>query len=151
LKSGLLVLAADMVRLNAPVLEKVTTPTADWPMRTLPKDIEFGVTVSVAEVEAIAEPDSGTLMVELEALLVNVTAPLKLPEVPWEKLTGKMADCPGESASGRVGPEAEKGAPAETAWIERERVPAFCTVICWVAVDPTFTLPKEMLDGVSVR
>src|ERR1700691_3853395 len=94
--------------------------------------------------------DSNTLA--SDALLVNVTPPLRATAEAGPYVTVKVIDCPDDSVVPLETPLAVKPAPATVAF-ENVTVegPELETVNFCVTLLPTFTLPKLKLAGLTVR
>lgn len=80
------------------------------PTTTLPRPSVVGVTPSKPAI-AVPVPDSGMVMVGLDAVEVMVTLPLGLPADTGAKVTLKLALCPAVSVTGVVIPLRLKPVP----------------------------------------
>lgn len=115
-------------------------PTADDP----------GVHVNETEwvVGAVPVPLSATDNGELEAVLVTVALPVRLPVLVGSKTTLKDVDCPEASVRGKDIPEVEKPAPlAVTFEMLTLALPVFVIVTVWLVLVLVVTLPKFMDVG----
>jgi hypothetical protein len=95
-------MAAVMVTLEAPVLVRVSESVWLLPTCTLPKLRLLAVAVSDPDVTPV--PDSGTLRLAFEALLVMERLPPADPPVVGANLTLKATLCPGAKTTGKFGP-----------------------------------------------
>jgi hypothetical protein len=98
-------------------------------------------------------PTSVMVIGELEALLVTVALPLRLPVLVGSKATLNEVDCCAASVS-EVIPEVEKPEPlAVTPEMLTLALPVFVTVTVWLVLVLVFTLPKftDVGEAESVR
>ena len=97
-------------------------------------------------------PVRATDVGEFVALLATDALPVTLPEVDGEKLTLKVALCPGLRMVPADTPLSLKPAP-ETLTLEivTLELPEFVSVTGRVLLVPVFTLPKFKLDGLALR
>jgi hypothetical protein len=109
LKPEPLALAAEMVRLEPPVLVSVSERLELLPICTFPKArlVRFGVSVPCD----VPVPDSGRFKVESEPLELKATFPLKVPADCGANVTEKEALCPAPNVSGTTMPFTMKLAP----------------------------------------
>ncbi len=97
-------------------------------------------------------PESEMTAGEFVALLATVTLPVKVPDVDGEKLTCKVAFCPGARVSPVETPLVVYLAPAtltlETVTLE---FPEFLSVTPRTPLAPMATFPKLKLEGLVLR
>src|ERR1700739_4191925 len=95
-------------------------------------------------------PDSATTVGELYALLANEILPDALPAADGTNCTGRLLDCPGARANGKVRPVKANAVPlmvpCETVMFAE---PEFVRVTGWELVLPTITFPKLTSLGVA--
>ena len=113
------------------------------------------VTLAEFKVVALAErcrigatpvPPSATAVGEVGALLANPRLPVNVPLAAGAKLSVNEDDWPGASVSGRTRPVRPKPVPGPANCVRlRLELPGLLTVIVWVLVRPTVTLPKFTL------
>src|SRR5208282_1633339 len=103
--------AAEIVRLDPPVLVRVSDKLELLPTCTLPNARLVGFAVSAPCVTPV--PDSGRFMAA--ALEVKATLPLELPAVWGAKATEKVLLWPAPSVSGKVKPPRVKPVPVRVA------------------------------------
>lgn len=157
-----------MVRLVPPEFVSVAAWLWLVPTWTFPKLRLAGATASTPDV--VPMPDILTLtvsvvvlldvfklvctkrtLVDREALPPAVIVPLAEPLVCGVKTTLKLVLCPGLKVSGRVRPLIWKPAPLTVACeMVRLDAPEFVKVSVFVALSPTFTLPKVRVDGLAL-
>ena len=95
--------ACEMLRLDPPVLVSVTVCDCLAPSATLPKFSLTGLSVSCPGAVATPVPESGRLTAPLDALLVTVSVPLKVPAAVGENLMLIAVLCPAAIVTGRLG------------------------------------------------
>ena len=88
----------------------------------------------------------------VDALLITVNCPLKLPTVFGSKSTCSVVDCPAFNVTGRLTPESEKPVPATLAeFTVTAEVPVEVSVTDCSCGVLTRTLPKPMLVALMPR
>lgn len=144
--------ACEMLRLDPPVLVSVTVCDSVAPSATLPKFSLTGFSVSCPGAAAIPVPESGRLTAPLDALLVTVSVPLKVPAAVGENLMLIVVLCPAAIVAGRVGAVNEKSwLEIETLLMVTEAGPEFVAVAVKVLLLPAATLPKLRLVLINER
>ncbi len=145
--------AAEIFTAPVPVDFSVTVfvtlePTATSPKAKLPELI-----VNCGEVAATPVAFRLTVAVGfVEELLLTVSAPVAAPVATEANCTCRVTVCFGLRVSGKVAPDTLKLAPLAVAeLIVTVPVPVDVSVTGRVEVDPTVTLPKLRLDGLTVR
>lgn len=87
---------------------------------------------------------------ELDAVLVTVTLPERLPAVAGSNVTVKEVDAPAASVSGSERPAAVNPVPVSAIWeIETLVLPVFVSVTVFVVLVPVAMFPKLSDDGVT--
>ncbi len=84
------------------------------------KDSELGLTVRIS-VAAIPVPESGTVVVAGEAVLVTVTEPVTALAAVGVKATVKLVLCPADKVSGRLGADTMANCEGVALKLVRER------------------------------
>jgi hypothetical protein len=144
-----LAVAAEIVRLDTPVLVSVSDKLVLLLTWTLPNARLVGVEVSVPCVTPV--PDSGRFMAGLEPSEVNAALPLKVPADCGAKTTEKVALWLAPSVRGKVKPLRVKLLPVRVAW-ETVRLdpPELVRVADCVWLLPAWTFAKFRLLGLAV-
>lgn len=121
------------------------------PTATLPKFRAIGLTVSCGSAAATPVLARLTTAVEfVEELLLIVSDPATAPVVIGAACTFSVTDFCGLSVSGKVAPLTVKPAPLTVAEeIVTAAVPVEVSVTGSIALDPTVTLPKFRLAGLT--
>jgi hypothetical protein len=141
--------AAEIVRLDAPVLVRVSDKLELLPTCTLPNARLVGFAVSAPCVRPV--PESGMLKLESEPVEVTLTLPLAAPLAVGEKSTVKGVLCPAFSVKGNDSPLKLNPVPlAEAAEIVRLVPPVLVRVSDKLELLPTWTPPKARLVGLAV-
>lgn len=131
------------------MLVSATVWVALVPVVKLPKLSEVGDAES-CRVGVTPVPESATTNGELGELFTSVRLPEKLPAEAGAKLTAKEDVPPGGTESGRASPEILKPVPDKSAWVRlRLAVPGLLMVRVCEPVEPTDTLPKLVLAGIT--
>ncbi len=118
--------------------------------------VELGLQVKPTEgdVEEAPDPDKVIVVGELEALLVTVTVPERLPVVVGAKITLKVVDCPADKETGRVRPLTEKFVDAVTCEMETTELPELVRVTLCDALEVPVVVEgklKEVGEAERVR
>lgn len=141
--------AAEIVRLDPPVLVRVSDRLVLLPVCTLPKARLVGFGDSVPWVAPV--PESGMDSVALLALELMVKVPLAAPAAVGVKTALKVALCPALSVAGRPGPVKLNPLPLAAALLMVTlSPPLFVTVTGTVLLLPTVMVPKLTLLGLGV-
>jgi hypothetical protein len=128
--------AAEIVRLDAPVLVRVSDKLELLPTCTLPNARLVGFAVSAPCVRPV--PESGMLKLESEPVEVTLTLPLAAPLAVGEKSTVKGVLCPAFSVKGNDSPLKLNPVPlAEAAEIVRLVPPVLVRVSDKLELLPT--------------
>jgi len=132
----------------APVLVSVSVNEELLPITTLPKLRLVGAAVKAPGARPV--PDKDIVKVGFDAFDVIVTVPVALPPAVGAKETVNVVFWAGFSVSGVVMPLSWNPAPLMLACETLTAVPpVFVRVTPMDAVEPTSTLPKASLDGLS--
>ncbi len=134
-----------------PLEVSVTVCVGDDPTATLPKVRLLGLTVS--RVDVVPVPLKLTEVVGfVDDVLLIVNAPVTAPAVVGANFTVSVSVCLGFSVTGKVDPETEKPEPPIVAELTfTAAVPLDVSVTVCVGLDPTATLPKLKLLGLTVN
>lgn len=141
--------ACEMVTL-AVLAVTVTFCVLLLPTVTLPKLRELGLAARVPA-GLTPLPVRAIELVVVEALLVNATLPVALPEVVGANFTWKVALCPAASVAGSVRPLMVNPVPLTVACEMVTLAVLAVTVMFCVLLLPTVTLPKLSEVGLAVR
>ena len=94
------------------------------------------------------EPLKATVTGEVALLFTRLMLPLAAPTVVGANFAVNVLVCPGVSVRGTVMPLMEKPVPLALAELMVTfAVPGLLSVTVWVALLPTFTLPKLTVEG----
>ena len=144
-----LTLICETDTLELPVFARVTVCVPLVPVVMLPKLSAAGDTASLATGDT-PEPTKATTSGELTVLFTRVRLPERLLAEAGVKLMVKAEEPPGATESGSASPERLKPVPVSDAWVTlRFAVPGLLMVNIWVLVNPTVTLPKFVLPGIT--
>ena len=144
-----LILICETETLEFPAFDSVTVCVPLAPVLMFPKLSEVGDAVSLATAETPV-PEIASTSGELSALFASVRLPETLLADDGVKLTVNAAELPGATERGSVSPERPKPVPVSEAWVTlRFAVPGLLIVNIWVLVNPTVTLPKFALPGIT--
>lgn len=145
--------AAEIFTAPVPVDFSVTDFVTLEPTATLPKATLPGLIVNCGEVAATPVAFRLTVAVGfVEELLLTVSAPVAAPVATEANCTCHVTVCFGLRVSGKVAPDTLKLAPLTVAeLIVTVPVPVDVSVTGRVEVDPTVTLPKPRLVGLTVN
>ena len=147
LKPGPVTLAAEIVTLAVPVFDNVIGTDPLLPTRRLPKFTVEGFADRAPCVPVPVKATAGS-----EALLVIEMLPELTTVVVGSKTAEKVVFCPAVKVMGVEMPDTENPAPvAVTCVTVTLAFPVFVSVIVWLLLTPTTTLPKLMLPGFAVR
>ena len=139
---------AEIVAVAVPEFVIFTLCVAEEPTETLPKLIDVGDSVRLAETPS---PFSGTVVGESSALLVIVTTPVVAPLEAALNETFSVADCPAAIVIGAVIPPTVYPVPVTAIFDTLSAaVPSFITVTDSVTVAPTAEFPKSSAAGETV-
>ena len=142
---------AEIVTFPFPLFVSVAPWELLLPTVTLPKLKLAGFNPS-NRVTAIAVPDSEIVSGELAALLVTAIDPLAFPLVLAVNVMLNLLLCPAAITSGRASPDVPKPVPVTPTFvIVALAFPVFDTVTVCELVDPTKTLRKLALVGLTER
>ena len=95
-------------------------------------------------------PVTATTSGEFIALFTIVRLPERLLAEAGVKLMVKVEEPPGATESGSPSPDKLKPVPVSDAWVTlRFAVPGLLMVNIWLLVNPTVTLPKFALPGIT--
>ena len=147
MKRALLLLAAVTVTL-APLALRLPVAVPLLPTATFPKLKVAGVTVS-CPVAVTPVPVAEAVVVDGDALLVNVSVALAAPAVCGLNVTVKDAFCPAAIVTGRESPLRVKRALLLLAAVTVTLAPVALRVPDTVPLLPTTTLPKLKVGGVT--
>ena len=149
LNPGPLAEAAEIVRLDPPVLVRVSGKLELLPTCTLPNARLLGFVVSVPGVTPV--PDSGILRLEFEPLEVMFTLPLTGPLAVGLKVTVNEVPWPAGNVRGKLSPLRLNPAPlALAAEIVRLDPPVLVRVSVSDFEVPSSTFPNVRLVGFAV-
>jgi hypothetical protein len=138
------------VTLEFPVLVMVTPCVAEEPSFTLPKAMLFVLNVR-SSVAATPVPLKLITVGEPGALLTNEILPVTEPAADGWKTALNVLDFPAFTDNGRLSPLVLKPEPLTFACvIVSTPFPGLLTWNVWEFDEPTVTLPKFALVGVSV-
>src|SRR5208282_3167953 len=141
--------AAEIVRLDPPVLLSVSLSDFELPSCTLPNARLVGFAVSVPCVTPV--PESAMLKLESDPLDVIVTLPLAAPLAVGANTTLNVVLCPAVSVKGNVSPLKLNPVPlADAAEIVRLDPPVLLSVSLNDFELPSCTLPNARLVGFAV-
>ncbi len=138
----------EIVAVAVPEFVIFTLCVAEEPIETLPKLIDVGESVRLAETPS---PFSGTVVGESSALLVIVTTPVVAPLEVALNETFSVADCPAAIVIGAVIPPTVYPVPVTAIFDTlNEAVPSFVTLTDSVIVAPIAAFPKSSAAGETV-
>lgn len=144
-----LIIAELILNGAVPVEVSVTGSIASEPSFTVPKLKLFGFTVSCGAMPLQVKATATALC--LNALLLIVTLPFTEFAAFGANVTFSLTVCRGFNVSGKVAPDTASPAPLiDGKVMVNGPVPVDVTVIDNDAVDPTGTLPKFRLIGLTV-
>ncbi len=146
-----LMAAAEIFTGPVPVDVSVTGSVALEPTATFPKLRLLGVIVNCGEVAATPVPAMLTTDVAfVEELLLTVSLPVTAPAIMEAYWTCRVTFCCGLRVSGKVAPDTLKSVPLIVAELTfTALVPVDVSVTGSVEVEPTVTLPKLRLAGLT--
>ena len=115
--------AAETATEPVPVFESITVCVVLNPTTTLPKETLVGAALRRNVAAVVAVPDKATVGAVLEALLVVVKLPEKVPAAAGANLTLRLTDCPAGIEIGKVAPTKLNPLPVTVAFVTDIAVP----------------------------